>query len=176
MFKFLMPLLVLIPLTTCISAPTPSAAYRPKCYPPQPHLLPAVFRACKTIIFTIPTASGPHDPSVPLKFSPDRDQRPDVRLPAAWGKGNRECNIALQFGRDASVRYDMTTLNDVQGAALAVAMECVIRPPHLGGYVEVGWRQRMAVNVLNMDKEVLGLWAAEAEAEAEAVNGTVATA
>ncbi|KAL8929526.1 MAG: hypothetical protein Q9208_001195 [Pyrenodesmia sp. 3 TL-2023] len=168
MSKYLIPFLALLTLTTTTPAPPLPPAHRPVCWTPQPLLRPAVFLACRNIIITIPTHSGRHDPTIPLKFSPDPDQRPDVRLPAAWGQGNRECNVGLQFNREASVRYDRTTLNDVQAAAMAVARECVIRPPHLGGLVEVGWGRRMAVNVLNLENEPEGV--------GEGGNGTVAIA
>ncbi|KAL8750244.1 MAG: hypothetical protein Q9184_006490 [Pyrenodesmia sp. 2 TL-2023] len=152
-------------LTTSTPAPPTPPPHHIVCWTPQPLLRPAVFSACRNIIITIPTASGRHDPSIPLKFSPDPAQRPDIRLPAGWGQGNRECNVALQFNREATLQYDRTTLNDVQAAAMAVARECVIRPPHLGGLAEVGWGQRMAVNVLNLNETPDG----------EGGNGTVAT-
>lgn len=34
---------------------------------------------------------------------------------------------------------DRSNLEDLKKAAIAVAADCVIRPPHLGGWVQVGW-------------------------------------
>ena len=41
--------------------------------------------------------------------------------------------------------YDRTTLEDVQRAARAVAVECIIKGPHLGGFTLVGWYHRLGV-------------------------------
>ncbi|KAL9016810.1 MAG: hypothetical protein Q9185_005854 [Variospora sp. 1 TL-2023] len=84
---------------------------------------------------------------MPLKFSPDPSQRPDIKLPALWGAGNKKCTIALQFDPDRG-GYDRLSLLGVQAAGLAVAVHCVMRPPHMGGTVEVGWGKHMVVNVL----------------------------
>lgn len=44
--------------------------------------------------------------------------------------------IDLKEGEKGS---DRSNLEDLMEAAKAVAVECVIRPPHLGGGVQVGW-------------------------------------
>lgn len=131
-----------------VSAPRlrSNVVFAPKCWAQQPDIIPAVFAACRILINRIPTSSS-FEPDVPLKFSPDPSYRPDIRLPAVWGQGSKECTIGLQFDPDQG-GYDRTTLLDIQAAALATAFRCVINPPHMGGTVEVGWQRRMVVNVL----------------------------
>ncbi|KAI4119553.1 MAG: hypothetical protein LQ345_000550 [Seirophora villosa] len=73
----------------------------------------------------------------------------DIKLPAIWGNAYDDCTVSLQFDPSQS-GYDRTTLHDIRAAALAVAFFCVIRPPHLGGTVEVGWEKHMVVNVLSL--------------------------
>lgn len=52
---------------------------------------------------------------------------------------------------------DKTTLDDIMTAAFVVAVECVIKPPHLGGIMfEVGWGKKLNV-VLISEKEHSGL-------------------
>lgn len=139
-------------LVKCPPPPQVNPIYSPTCWGLTPKLRPAVFAACRTIINRIPTSSigRGHDPDIPLKFSPDPSQHPDIELPAAWGSGDNECNIALLFDAGTSDKYDRTTLRDVQLAALVIARECVIKSPHLGGLVELGWEKHMAVNVLSL--------------------------
>ncbi|KAL8645072.1 MAG: hypothetical protein Q9210_006912 [Variospora velana] len=147
MLKHIIALAALLTLATC--APRRNPIYTPTCYAPeQPLIRPAIFSECRDIIREIPTSST-FDPGIPLKFSTDPAKRPDIRLPAAWTLAKENCDVGLQFNSGAS-GYDRTTLYDVQSAALAVARECVIKPPHLGGVVVVGWEKLMAVNVLNL--------------------------
>ncbi|KAL8650268.1 MAG: hypothetical protein Q9210_003919, partial [Variospora velana] len=102
---------------------------------------------------------------MPLKFSPDPSQRPDIRLPVLWGVGNKGCTIGLQFDPDRG-GSDRTSLLDVQAAAMAVAFHCVIRPPHMGGTVKVGWEKHMVVNVLAL---------ADDDSPADGGNGTLSS-
>lgn len=140
-------LAALLTLATC--APRRKLTYRPICYTTdQPQIRPAIFSECRDIIKVI-MASSRFGPDIPLKFSPDPAKEPDIRLPAAWTRGKENCDVGLQFQTGKS-GYDRTTLRDVQQAAMAVALECVINPPHLGGLAVVGWEKLMAVNVLNL--------------------------
>lgn len=41
--------------------------------------------------------------------------------------------------------FDKTTLNNIKATAKAVAVEYVIKPPHTGEFVQVGWRNRLRV-------------------------------
>ncbi|KAL8988126.1 MAG: hypothetical protein Q9177_002748 [Variospora cf. flavescens] len=156
MLKHIIALAALLTLATC--APRRNLTYTPTCYPPeQPLIRPAIFSECWDIIREIPTSST-FDPGIPLKFSPDPARRPDIRLPAAWTFGKENCDVGLQFNPGAS-GDDRTSLYDVQSAAKAVAIQCVIKPPHLGGVMVVGWKNLMAVNVLNLAQSLRRLGA-----------------
>lgn len=156
MFHHLVTLIILsalLPLT--ISPPPPprphrNPIYAPKCWAPHPTVRPAVFAECRDIIRNLPASTPQFEPNQPLTFSTDPSFRPDIQLPAVWKQpGDVNCDVGLQFKTGAK-GHDHTTLLDVQSAAMAAALECVINPPHLGGLVEVGWEGRMAVNVLNL--------------------------
>lgn len=41
--------------------------------------------------------------------------------------------------------YDRTTLRDIEDAGRRIAVECVIREPHEGGFVQLGWHNRLGV-------------------------------
>ncbi|KAL9022757.1 MAG: hypothetical protein Q9185_000019 [Variospora sp. 1 TL-2023] len=156
MLKHIIALAALLTLATC--GPRRNLTYTPTCFAPeQPLIRPAIYSECWDIIREIPTSST-FDPGIPLKFSPDPARRPDIRLPAAWTFGKENCDVGLQFSPGAS-GDDRTTLYDVQSAAKAVALECVIKPPHLGGVAVVGWKNLLAVNVLNLAQSLRRLGA-----------------
>ncbi|KAI4093110.1 MAG: hypothetical protein LQ344_003093 [Seirophora lacunosa] len=154
----------LISLATC-APPHLNPIYRPLCWPPQPEIRPAVFAKCRRLAEEIPTSTI-YEPNLPLKFSSDPSQRPDIKLPAIWGNGDDDCTVGLQFDLSRS-GYDRTTLLDIRAAALAVAFFCVIRPPHLGGTVVVGWEKHMVVNVLSL--------ADDSASSADGGNGTLSS-
>ncbi|KAL8761719.1 MAG: hypothetical protein Q9184_002194 [Pyrenodesmia sp. 2 TL-2023] len=156
MFQYLVTCIILSALLPLAISPPPpprphrNPVYAPKCWASHPTVRPAVFAECRDIIRHIPTSTPQFEPSQPLKFSTNPSFRPDIHLPAVWRlPGKENCYVGLQF-KTGATGYDRTTLFDVQSAAMAAALECVIRPPHLGGVVEVGWEGRMAVNVLNL--------------------------
>ncbi|KAL8897884.1 MAG: hypothetical protein Q9207_006980 [Kuettlingeria erythrocarpa] len=49
--------------------------------------------------------------------------------------------------REGERGSDRSNLEDVKEAAKAVAVQCIIRPPHLGGWVQVGWEGKMRLEV-----------------------------
>ncbi|KAI4122252.1 MAG: hypothetical protein LQ338_005925 [Usnochroma carphineum] len=144
MLKYLVVLTASLALVTCAPPPQIDSVYTPKCWDQRPVLRAAVFAQCRHIIHDIPVAD---DPDVPLKFSDDPAQRPDIKLPAVWGSDNEYCHVGVHF-RSGSTGYDRTTLHDIQGAAMAIALECVIKPPHLGGLVRLGWEELLVVTIL----------------------------
>ncbi|KAL9011945.1 MAG: hypothetical protein Q9173_003256 [Seirophora scorigena] len=154
----------LLSLAAC-ALPHLNPIYRPLCWPPHSEIRPAVFAKCRRLAEEIPTSTI-YEPDLPLKFSTDLSQRPDIKLPAIWGNGDDDCTVGLQFDPNRS-GYDRTTLLDIRAAALAVAFHCVIRPPHLGGTVVVGWEKHMVVNVLSL--------ADDSASSADGGNGTLAS-
>ncbi|KAL8649139.1 MAG: hypothetical protein Q9226_005698 [Calogaya cf. arnoldii] len=117
-------------------------ASRPHCWDDNERFSPLVFRDCVDVIQEI---TEDHDPTIPLKFSKDPDLHPDIELPKYWSDVESKCGVGIDFAPDLG-GYDRTTLNDIQGAAMAVAVDCIIKHPlHLGGFVEVGWYKRLGV-------------------------------
>ena len=148
-FRMMSQLLILyVLLIVGISTTTPPAnpAYAVQCWKPNPLLLPGVFKDCVEVIDTVTVG---HDPTTPYKFSDDPALRPDIKLPHTWRLRGHNCIVGLQWNPEKT-GYDRTTLRDIKGAALSAAIQCVIKAPHLGGTVVVGWEHSMVVNVLTL--------------------------
>ncbi|KAL8934120.1 MAG: hypothetical protein Q9216_006066 [Gyalolechia sp. 2 TL-2023] len=125
--------------------------YHPKCWDPTvPSLAPATFTNCLEAINKVVIG---RDPEEVLRFSVESSQRPDIKLPTTWTIAGESCMVGLQWKPTAPRRGDdRTNLLDIKGAAMAAAIRCIIRPPHLGGTVVVGWNQHMVVSVLNLNE------------------------
>ncbi|KAL9595108.1 MAG: hypothetical protein Q9219_006651 [cf. Caloplaca sp. 3 TL-2023] len=128
-------------------APGVNPIYRPQCWEELPNLLPAVFRDC---LFAFNLIVEGRDPDEVLSFSNKPYLRPDMVLPHYWKPAGKRCMVGLQYNMEATESIDRTTLFDVKGAALASALQCVIKPPHRGGTVVVGWSGNLIVNVLHL--------------------------
>ncbi|KAL8801238.1 MAG: hypothetical protein Q9182_004587 [Xanthomendoza sp. 2 TL-2023] len=154
MLSILLTLATLLTLSISPPPPRPVLIHRPKCWTDSQTLLrPAVFAECRDNARSILRTQG-LDPDIPLKFSADPATRPDVKLPTAWGHRRDNCDIWLQANPPGTRKgSDRTTLRQVEEAAMTVALECVIKPPHLGGLVVLGWNDKLAVNVINFGPE-----------------------
>ncbi|KAL8799606.1 MAG: hypothetical protein Q9200_007498 [Gallowayella weberi] len=152
MLSILLTLATLFALAIAPPPPQPGLIYEPRCWnPTEPLLRPAVFAECRDIARSILRTSG-FEPDTPLKFSVDPSTRPDINLPAAWGYRKENCDVWLQPNPPGRTKgYDRATLREVEEAAMSVARECVIKPPHLGGLVLLGWKDNMAINVVNLE-------------------------
>lgn len=120
----------------------------PNCWDPETGFPPLIFRDCIEIINQEVTRG--RDPNIPLKFSRFLSEQPDIRLPAVWhsraGTARNKCLISVEYASSA-VGHDWTTLNDIKRAATTVAMECVIKEPHLGGVLRLGWHNMLGVMI-----------------------------
>ncbi|KAL8715357.1 MAG: hypothetical protein Q9220_000690 [cf. Caloplaca sp. 1 TL-2023] len=114
----------------------------PECWEDHAKFRPLVFKDCIDVINQEITRG--YDPDIPLKFSPDPSLHPDIGLPKYWRGPGARCGIGVDFGHVLK-GYDRTTLNDIKKAARAVAVECVIKPPHIGGYIQLGWADKLGV-------------------------------
>ena len=118
------------------------------CFDPSPLIRPAIFAECISVINLIPIIV--RDPNLPLKFSEDPAQRPDIELPVFWRDHQNKCVVNVDI-KDGQTGYDRSSLHDIAEWAKAVALECIIRPPHLGGSVTVGWHRKMSLTVGKLD-------------------------
>lgn len=119
------------------------ASLHPSCWPNDESTGPLVFRECLDIINHV-VAHG-HDLNVPLKFSQDSSLEPDILLPMSWlGGRTSNCIVGLAFVPDKT-GYDRVSMSDIQRAATALGVECVIKPPHRGGIVQIGWFDKMGL-------------------------------
>lgn len=128
-----------------------------RCWGAETSTKPLIFRECNEIIVhwigrTYDSSRRPFDPSLPLTFSRERVPRPDVRTPKAWYDHEAEgsdCLIGVDIPRTPG-GTDKTSLHDIKMAAMAIAVECVIKPPHLGGIMQVGWAHKLNVVITNL--------------------------
>lgn len=130
----------------------------PRCWAPEVSPKPLIFRECNEIIVHQigqtydPSRRRPFDPSLPLIFSRDRVPRPDVRTPKTWYNYEIEDSSCL-IGVDIPSHQggsDKTSLQDIKMAAMEIAVECVIKSPHLGGILQIGWANKINVVITSM--------------------------
>ena len=124
---------------------------QPRCWVPQTTPVPLIYRECRDIIRQITMPRG-FDPSIPLSFSRAlQGERPDIRLPFTWQERGKDCIVGIDIPR-AVGGSDTTSLNDIKDAAEAIAVECVIRPRHLGGTLTIGWHNRLNVVIVSQTR------------------------
>ncbi|KAI4125954.1 MAG: hypothetical protein LQ338_004010 [Usnochroma carphineum] len=143
-FLFLL-LLLNNPATTAAVTLPPSHPINCNTPSSPPSLHPATFSACLRLLKAIPAVHPVMPPTHPLKWSADPSTDPDFGLPARW-ESPGQCAIQLDM-KDGERGWDRSNLADLKDAAMAVAVGCVIRPPHLGGWVNVGWEGKMMLAV-----------------------------
>ncbi|KAL8995626.1 MAG: hypothetical protein Q9169_004669 [Polycauliona sp. 2 TL-2023] len=145
-----------ITLDTAATAP-PSRYFRdirPECWTDPQRFVPIVFKDCIDVINKEITRS-PFPPTAPLTFSKDPTLQPDIILPKYWTRGESKCGVGVDFAPRLR-GYDRTTLDDIQKAARAVGIECIIGEPHLGGFLQMGWHDRLGVLVAGRSPRVGG--------------------
>ncbi|KAI4148473.1 MAG: hypothetical protein LQ341_001564 [Variospora aurantia] len=114
----------------------------PTCWNDHSRFQPVIFRECMEIINNDITEG--YDPDLPLKFSVDPVYHPDIELPKFWKRVGVDCGVGLSLA-PRQEGYDYTRLRDIKDAARAIAVECVIRPPHAGGFIPLGWHDKLGV-------------------------------
>ena len=157
---FLMIALWQYPITTAAAATPIIRTGIPTCWEDHTRFTPVTFRDCVSVINR--EIIKDHDPNKPLKFSKDPSVHPDIQLPKYWVRDGVNCGIAVDLASE-SEGYDVTTLRDIKDAALAIAYECVIKPPHAGGFVELGRHRKLGV--LISGARSLGDWQNETIAD-----------
>ena len=116
-----------------------------QCWTPEQTSETLVFRDC---LETIGKDIVPgREADRPFKFSHDASKRPDIRLPASWIAEPGHCLLGINFlpGETGS---DFYTLTDLRQVARALAIQCVIQPPHVGGVVRIGWYNKMGLTLV----------------------------
>lgn len=79
-----------------------------------------------------------------------------MQLPFTWSSPAHSCVVGIDIPA-AVGGSEKTSLYDIRMAAQAVAVECVIKPPHLGGIVHVGWKTKLQVVLVASDSRPPGL-------------------
>lgn len=87
------------------------------------------------------------DLDIPVKFSRDPTINPDVILPISWASRTGDCFVGLDFAPGGG-GYDRTSWRDIQRAAQAIGVLCVIKEPHRGGIIQIGWYDNLALVLL----------------------------
>ncbi|KAL9594839.1 MAG: hypothetical protein Q9219_006803 [cf. Caloplaca sp. 3 TL-2023] len=100
------------------------------------------------------TSTRGFDPNQPLTFSRDLTLNPDIKLPKTWIARRSLCIIGVDIP-EAVGGMEKTSLEDIKSAAHAIAVDCVIQPPHLGGILQIGWQTKLNVVVVHDDEAKL---------------------
>ncbi|KAL8659403.1 MAG: hypothetical protein Q9226_000430 [Calogaya cf. arnoldii] len=135
------------------------AAAVPRCWDPEVSAKSLVFRECNEIIvnqigLTYDRSRRPFNPSLPLIFSRDPVPQPDIRTPKTWFN-EEDVDSSCLIGVDIpSYRggSDKTSLHDIKMAAMAIAVECVIKRQHLGGILQIGWAHKINVVITSLSQ------------------------
>jgi len=124
------------------------ATMHSSCWPLDESTSPLIFKECFNII-SQDVARG-RDLNLPLKFSPDSSLEPDILLPATWSGGTSNCIVGLAF-EPGRTGYDRVSMLDIKRAATAIGLECVIKPPHRGGILQIGWYDKMGLVLVSKE-------------------------
>lgn len=130
------------PYPVAAAAATYLHASLPECWDDLTQFSPIVYRNCIDVINNEITKG--RDPDIPLMFSNDPTMHPDIKVPTYWKSSDSKCGVGVDMAFQLR-SYDRTTLNDIKRAAKVVAVECIIKPPHLGGAMQLGWHERLGV-------------------------------
>ena len=106
--------------------------------PPEPQFPPLTYIECKQAIREIPMGTKA---LAPLSFSRDPDA--GFILPYTWKYGN--CAIEIDVVRADD--EETSTFAAIFKRAFDIAVECVIKPPHLGGKGLVGEDGQLRVSI-----------------------------
>ncbi|CAF9906323.1 hypothetical protein IMSHALPRED_004170 [Imshaugia aleurites] len=110
--------------------------------PREPQLTPVTYVECKQAICDIPMGEKA---LAPLSFG--RDTGAGFTVPYTWDFGG--CAIEIDVLRE----HDMatSTFAAIFKRAFDIAVECVIKPPHLGGKGSVGEDEQLMVSIHGSD-------------------------
>ncbi|KAL8634344.1 MAG: hypothetical protein Q9228_008062 [Teloschistes exilis] len=141
-------------LTTCftlhlLANPILIGGAIPRCWVPAVNPHPLIFKDCDIVIRNKILNEHAFGPDQPLSFSRDRGLNPDIKLPETWTSGAGDCIVGVDIPSNVGGE-EKTSLRDIVFAAQAVAVECVIKPPHLGGLLLVGWQKKMNVVIVSI--------------------------
>ncbi|KAL8707102.1 MAG: hypothetical protein Q9225_007827 [Loekoesia sp. 1 TL-2023] len=141
-------LLLHISTSTALAVNALRAFGPPRCWKPRvsPHTL--VFRECNDVITKQIIQTPGFDPLNPLTFSRNPALRPDIRLPKAWEHETGDCIVVVDIPATRG-GSEKTSLQDIRSAAQSIAVECVIKPDHLGGALRIGWQNNLNVLILS---------------------------
>ena len=113
--------------------------------PGDPQLTPVKYIECKQAIRNIPIGAKA---LAPISFS----RAPDAgfTVPYKWPYG--DCTIEIDVLREDE--EEISTFAAIFKRAFDIAVECVIKPPNLGGHSLVGRNERLSVVIVGPDPVV----------------------
>ncbi|KAL8847660.1 MAG: hypothetical protein Q9221_007302 [Calogaya cf. arnoldii] len=130
----------------------------PRCWDVEASAQPLVFRENEIIVhkigLTYDRSRRPFDPSLPLVFSRDPVPLRDIKTPKTWYNED-DADSGCLIGVDIPSYLggsDKTSLHDIKMAAMAIAVECVIKGRHLGGILQIGWAHKINVVITSLSE------------------------
>ena len=112
--------------------------------PPEAQLPPLTYIECKQTIHNIPMGGKA---LAPVSFG--RDPGAGFMVPHVWSFGN--CAIEIDVTREDDMAS--STFAAIFKRAFDIAVECVIKPPHLGGKGWVGVDEKLKVSIFGVHPE-----------------------
>ncbi|KAI4179089.1 MAG: hypothetical protein L6R41_008038 [Letrouitia leprolyta] len=127
------------------SSPSPFPQQAILCYDSRHASLPVAYTECEPIV-TYKIATGPR-PATPILFG--RRPAPGVlnRVPKTWESPPGHCIVGIDV---PATSMEQTSLLEIQAAARAILMKCVLADPHLGGMTFIGATGNMLVEVMGV--------------------------
>ena len=107
--------------------------------PNEPQLMPLTYSACKQAILKIPVSDKAY---APIVFS--RNPTAGFRLPYSWSHGG--CIVIIDV--TTTDAEETATFSEVFERAFELSIECVIRPPHLGGKCLLGTTDMLEITII----------------------------
>ena len=113
--------------------------------PHEPQMTPITYVECKQAIRGIPMGEKA---LAPVSFG--RDPGTGFTVPHTWDYGS--CAVEIDVLREAD--KEKSTFAAIFKRAFDVAVECVVKPPHLGGRGLVGENEQLKVWIYGVDPKV----------------------
>ncbi|KAL8911950.1 MAG: hypothetical protein Q9172_007581 [Xanthocarpia lactea] len=107
---------------------------------------PPAYRGCHEVIENR-IATGPR-PDMWHAFSRRPDPLLQSRVPKRWVDARRSCSVQIDVPYNVG---EEASLTEIQAAARAILMQCVLGAWHLGGFTYIGRLGALLVNVMGDD-------------------------
>ena len=132
-----------------IAAALSPASLDPDCWKDRDGAPTITFKECLDIVGD--KVIWGRDVDLPLKFSRDPNHGPDIKLPASWFSDAGNCMVGLDLA-PGETGADRASPLDLVRATKKIGVDCIIKPPHRGGTMRIGWGDKMYLVIMGPEK------------------------